>query len=107
MTALNPIMRIGEQIAEVIRLHEKCGRHSLFKAKEMLEMVSSPGRRYYEYRISFRRHEAARGHRWRWRARSAAGGRATTALDVTIQAQVLDMINELKELKHLHDYDYP
>ena len=54
MTALNPIMRIGEQIAEVIELHERCGKaEAVRKAKKMLEMVNIPGERYYEYPHQF------------------------------------------------------
>ena len=101
MTALNPIMRIGEQIAEVIRLHEKCGKaQSVQKAKEMLEMVCIPGERYYEYP-----HQFSGGMKQRVVIAMALAcapdlllaDEPTTALDVTIQAQVLDMINELKE----------
>ena len=101
MTALNPIMRIGEQIAEVIRLHEKCGKaQSVQKAKEMLEMVGIPGERYNEYP-----HQFSGGMKQRVVIAMALAcapdlllaDEPTTALDVTIQAQVLDMINELKE----------
>ena len=101
MTALNPIMRIGEQIAEVIRLHEKCGKaQSVQKAKEMLEMVGIPGERYYEYPDLF-----SGGMKQRVVIAMALAcapdlllaDEPPTALDVTIQAQVLDMINELKE----------
>ena len=101
MTALNPIMRIGEQIAEVIRLHEKCGKaQSVQNAKEMLEMVGIPGERYYEYP-----HQCSGGMKQRVVIAMALAcapdlllaDEPTTALDVTIQAQVLDMINELKE----------
>jgi len=101
MTALNPIMRVGEQIAEVIKLHERCSKaESIEKAKKMLEMVGIPGERYYEYP-----HQFSGGMKQRVVIAMALAcsptlllaDEPTTALDVTIQAQVLDMINELKQ----------
>lgn len=101
MTALNPIMRIGEQIAEVIRLHEKCGKaQSVQKAKEMLEMVGIPGERYYEYP-----HQFSGGMKQRVVIAMALANspqlliadEPTSALDVTIQAQVMEMIQDLIE----------
>lgn len=101
MTALNPIMRIGDQIAEVIDLHERCGKtKAAKKAREMLEMVGIPGVRYHEYP-----HQFSGGMKQRvviamalaCNPKLLLADEPTTALDVTIQAQVLDMINELKE----------
>ena len=54
MTALNPVITVGDQISEVIRLHEKTTKlEAAAKAKEMLEMVGIPGERYSEYPHQF------------------------------------------------------
>lgn len=101
MTALNPIMKVGDQIAEVIKLHKDCGKkEAREKAAEMLEMVGIPASRYKEYP-----HQFSGGMRQRVVIAMALActpdlllaDEPTTALDVTIQAQILDMINELKE----------
>ena len=100
MTALNPVMTVGDQISEVIRLHESLDKHGAFKkAVEMLEMVGIPAERYNEYP-----HQFSGGMKQRVVIAMALAcnpelliaDEPTTALDVTIQAQVLDMINKLK-----------
>lgn len=54
MTALNPVITVGNQIAEVIRLHEKCSRaEAEVRASEMLEMVGIPAERFREYPHQF------------------------------------------------------
>ncbi len=65
MTALNPIMKVGEQIAEVIKLHNDITwREANERAVKMLEMVGIPGDRFERIPPPvFRRHETARDHR--------------------------------------------
>ena len=54
MTSLNPVMTVGSQIAESIRIHEKCSKaDAAVKATEMLELVGIPGERYGEYPHQF------------------------------------------------------
>ena len=102
MTSLNPVYTVGEQIAEVIRLHEGLSRRAaLARAAEMLKLVhiSSPGRRVHDYP-----HQFSGGMRQRVMMAMALSCRPalliadepTTALDVTIQAQILDLLGELK-----------
>ncbi|MCR1868356.1 ABC transporter ATP-binding protein [Murimonas intestini] len=101
MTALNPVMRIGNQIAEGIALHEKVsGKAAEEKAKKMLEMVGIPGSRYRDYP-----HQFSGGMKQRVVIAMALAcspdlllaDEPTTALDVTIQAQVLDIIKNLQQ----------
>ena len=101
MTALNPVMRVGQQIAEVIKLHNQIStRDAEKKSKEMLEMVGIPAERFIEYP-----HQFSGGMKQRVVIAMALAcspelllaDEPTTALDVTIQAQVLEMINKLKK----------
>ena len=101
MTALNPIETIGDQVAEVIRIHNKADhREAVKRAAEMLETVGISADRFYEYP-----HQFSGGMKQRVIIAIALAcspqlllaDEPTTALDVTIQAQVLDMMNELKE----------
>ncbi|MDR1730583.1 MAG: ABC transporter ATP-binding protein [Synergistaceae bacterium] len=101
MTALNPIDTVGDQIAEVIRLHSKISRKEAFlRTVEILKMVGIPGERGVEYP-----HQFSGGMKQRVVIAIALAcspelliaDEPTTALDVTIQAQVLDMMNELRE----------
>ena len=103
MTSLNPVMTVGDQIAESIRIHEKCSKaEAAAKAVEMLEMVGIPGERYSEYP-----HQFSDGMKQRVVIAIALScnpelllaDEPTTALDVTIQAQVLDLIVKLKKEK--------
>lgn len=101
MTSLNPVYSVGFQIAEVIRLHERCSKQEARKkAEEILEMVDIPKERYDEFP-----HQFSGGMKQRVViAMSVAcapqlilADEPTTALDVTIQAQVLELMNQLKE----------
>ena len=101
MTALNPVMSVGDQITEVIVLHnpKSSKEECIEKTCQMLEMVGIPRARYVEYP-----HQFSGGMKKRVVIAMALAcdpelllaDEPTTALDVTIQAQVLEMINELK-----------
>ena len=101
MTSLNPVMTVGEQLSEVIRIHEKLSRaDAAIRAGEMLELVGIPSERMDEYP-----HQFSGGMKQRVViAMSLAcnplmiiADEPTTALDVTIQAQVLDLMRSLRE----------
>jgi peptide/nickel transport system ATP-binding protein len=103
MTSLNPVFRVGEQIAEVFRLHQGIDRrNALARSVEMLRMVGipSPQKRAGDYP-----HQMSGGMRQRvmiaialaCRPRLMLADEPTTALDVTIQAQMLDLIGCLRE----------
>lgn len=102
MTSLNPVQTIGDQIAEVIVIHQKVSKGEAFKkAEEMLRLTGIPAP---EKRINEYPHEISGGMRQRvliamalaCRPKVLIADEPTTALDVTIQAQILDLIDELK-----------
>jgi oligopeptide/dipeptide ABC transporter ATP-binding protein len=103
MTSLNPVFTIGSQIGEAVRLHQHTSRHeTLARTIEALRMVgiADPERRVNDYP-----HQLSGGMRQRvmiamalaCNPRVLIADEPTTALDVTIQAQILDLIHELQE----------
>ena len=101
MTSLNPVLSVGEQISEVILIHQDITSDgAVEKAEEMLELVGIPGARYNDYP-----HQFSGGMKQRvviaialaCNPKLLIADEPTTALDVTIQAQVLDLMNNLKE----------
>ena len=117
MTSLNPLFKIGDQITEAILTHHKIKKEDAKKrALEMLRLVGipSPEKRFHSYP-----HEFSGGMRQRIVIAIALAAdpdilicdEPTTALDVTIQAQIMELINHLKEKRNLsiifitHDLD--
>jgi peptide/nickel transport system ATP-binding protein len=103
MTSLNPVYTVGEQIAEVVRLHDTPNRRAaLERAVEMLRLVHIPNP---ERRVNDYPHQFSGGMRQRvmiamalsCKPKLLIADEPTTALDVTIQAQILDLMSELKE----------
>jgi peptide/nickel transport system ATP-binding protein len=102
MTSLNPVYTVGEQIAESVRLHDGLGRKAAMeRAVEMLRLVRIPTP---ERRVHDHPHQFSGGMRQRvmiaialaCRPQLLIADEPTTALDVTIQAQILDLLAELK-----------
>ncbi len=102
MTSLNPVYTVGEQIAETIRQHEGLSRRAAMdRAAEMLALVNipNPTKRVHDYP-----HQFSGGMRQRVMIAMALScnpklviaDEPTTALDVTIQAQILDLLDEMK-----------
>jgi oligopeptide/dipeptide ABC transporter ATP-binding protein len=102
MTSLNPVYTVGDQIAEAIQLHQKKSRRQAMKlATEMLDLVGipEPGKRVHNYP-----HQMSGGMRQRVMIAMALScgpklliaDEPTTALDVTIQAQILDLMRQLQ-----------
>jgi len=103
MAALNPVHRIGKQLVEMIKLHERISsRKALKKAVELLDAVGIPAP---EKRISNYPHELSGGMRQRVMIAIALAcepdlliaDEPTTALDVTVQAQILELIESMQE----------
>ncbi len=101
LSSLNPVLKIGDQITEPLRIHQKMAkRQAREKALEMLRLVGIPAA---EKRIDQYPHELSGGMRQRvmiaialaCRPKLLIADEPTTALDVTIQAQIMDLIVEL------------
>lgn len=107
MTSLNPVFTVGEQIAEAIRLHRGVSKREAWnQAVEGMRDVAIPAP---EVRAKTYPHEMSGGMRQRVMIAMALAcdpqlliaDEPTTALDVTIQAQILDLLNELRERRKL------
>ena len=103
MTSLNPFHKVGDQIVESILLHKKQSKSdAIFEAKKLMELVETPevDRRFASYP-----HELSGGQRQRIMIAMALSNKPklliadepTTALDVTVQAQILDLMTKLKD----------
>ncbi len=107
MTSLNPVLRVGDQIAEAIHLHQKIPHKEAFalSVRQLSEVgISDPERRAKDYP-----HQLSGGMRQRvmiamamsCHPRLLLADEPTTALDVTIQSQILQLISELKEKSNM------
>ena len=103
MTSLNPVLTVGEQIAESLRRHEGLsGAEALARTVEMMKLVQIPNA---EARVHTYPHQFSGGMRQRvmiamalaCRPKLVIADEPTTALDVTIQAQILDLLQDMKE----------
>ena len=103
MTSLNPVMTIGRQLSESFRIHSTCGKAEA--EKKSLELLKKVGMPSPESRMKEYPHQLSGGMRQRVMIAMALAqnpsliiaDEPTTALDVTIQAQILDLLKKMKE----------
>ncbi len=107
MTSLNPVLTVGRQVAEAVVTHQKVSNKAAYrKAEELLELVSIP---HATQRVKAYPHELSGGMRQRVMIAMAMANdpdlliadEPTTALDVTIQAQILDVLAHLRAERNL------
>ncbi len=103
MTSLNPLYTIGNQLIEAIKIHNKVSeRQALRKAKEVMSLVRIPD---VDKKLNFYPHEFSGGMKQRiiiamalaCRAELIIADEPTTALDVTIQKQIMDLLDDIKQ----------
>lgn len=100
LTALNPVFTVGEQIAMVLRAHERIGRkEAMERAGQLLELVGIPKNRVYDYPNQFSggmRQRVGIAASLACNPELLIADEPTTALDVTIQAQILELMKNLQ-----------
>ena len=107
MTSLNPTMKIGDQIAESILIHRQISKEEAYKeALEMLQLVKIPNaeKRMKQYPFEFSggmRQRAMIAIALACKPEILIADEPTTALDVTVQAQIMDLIQQLKEEENM------
>jgi len=103
MTSLNPVFTVGQQIEEVLTLHQNLGKEE--KAKRVIELLNRVGIRQAEKKVDTYPHSLSGGQRQRIMIAMALAcdpvlliaDEPTTALDVTIQQQILDLLHEIQQ----------
>lgn len=104
MTSLNPVITVGDQIAEAVETHQKCSRRQAEqRVREILELVGIAPERATDYPHQFSggmKQRVVIGIALACNPKVLIADEPTTALDVTIQAQVLEMMRRLKDKYH-------